>query len=190
MTPVLGIIASSVLGAVTATSFESIATVTGNGSATTLALDNIPSTYTHLQIRGIVRDARATSDDTVQIYFNTDTSDANYASHKLRGNGTAASASSDIGGGNNIGLLVGAAANTTASVYGGVVVDILDYTNTNKYTTVRSLGGFDANGSGFIELRSGVWMNTAAVTKITFINNGTAAFTDKTTFALYGVKSA
>jgi hypothetical protein len=53
-----------------------------------------------------------------------------------------------------------------ANNYGCVIIDILDYTNTNKYKTVRSLGGYDNNGSGYTALFSGLWLNTAAITSI------------------------
>jgi len=169
-------------------SYESIATVTGNGSATTLTLSSIPSTYTHLQVRGIVRNNRASTDDTVIVYFNGDSATGNYSAHGLRGNGTAASAFSTNGGLDGIGISLTPASSATANVFNGTVVDILDYKNTNKYKTIRSLGGFDTNGSGFIELRSGAWLNTAAITSITISNGSVSAFSTYSSFALYGIK--
>jgi hypothetical protein len=38
-----------------------------------------------------------------------------------------------------------------------LLVDILDYSNTNKYTTVRTLAGFDNNGNGAVTSNSGLW---------------------------------
>ena len=93
----LGILASSISGSKAVTnSYSSIATVTGNGSASTLSFTSIPSTYSHLQIRGICRDARAVTIDTAYATFNSDTG-TNYADHWLQGNGTAASAGAEIG---------------------------------------------------------------------------------------------
>jgi hypothetical protein len=66
------------------------------------------------------------------------------------------------------------------------VTDIIDYANTNKYKTLRSLGGTDRNGTGEIQLASGLWMNTTAISSIQ-ITTG-ANFTTTTQFALYGVK--
>jgi hypothetical protein len=81
---------------------------------------------------------------------------------------------------------VNVAASSTASVFGGIVIDILDYANTNKYKTMRTLSGYDANGSGNVGLFSGLWMNTAAVTSINLLT-----FYDQyatySSFALYGI---
>ena len=67
--------------------------------------------------------------------------------------------------------------------------DILDYKDTTKYTTMRGLAGQDSNGSGGVELVSGLWMNTAAVTAISVTPN-TGTFQQYTSFALYGIKRA
>jgi hypothetical protein len=74
-----------------------------------------------------------------------------------------------------------------ANTYGVIVIDILDYTNTNKYTTVRTLGGYDNNGSGAVALFSGLWLNTAAITSI---QTGAFFAGDDTNsqLALYGIK--
>ena len=176
-----------------ANSYESIATVTGNGSASTLTISSIPSTYKHLQIRITARDTRPSPNDTMQLYFNSDTaptSPSNYSRHSIRGTGSGSGSSYNVvqGAGENIGIMVGAADSTLASVMGGAVLDILDYANTNKFKTARSLGGFDANGSGFIDLLGSVWTSTSAINSITFVNNGSSAFTSLTQFALYGIK--
>ena len=70
------------------------------------------------------------------------------------------------------------------------IIDILDYTNTNKYKTVRNLGGFDTNSAqyGYISLGSVSWRNTNAITSISFTLDGNN-FTQYTQFALYGIKS-
>jgi hypothetical protein len=81
-------------------------------------------------------------------------------------------------------------ASSTASIFGVAVCDILDYTNTNKYKTVRSLSGHDQNGSGYVTLMSGSWRNTAAITSITILrDSGGANLTQYSQFALYGIKS-
>lgn len=76
----------------------------------------------------------------------------------------------------------------TASVFGVGVMDILDYTNTNKYTTTRILGGADINGTGRTVLGSGLWMNTAAVSTLTIITDNASTFSQYSSFALYGIK--
>jgi hypothetical protein len=70
-------------------------------------------------------------------------------------------------------------------MFGALVIDILDYTNTNKNTTIRSLGGYDANGSGYLQLESMLWNNTAAINQIVL---GTGGWAQYSSFALYGIK--
>ena len=188
MTPVLGIIASSVLGAVTATSFESIATVTvGSGGAANVEFTSIPGTYTHLQIRALGQTSRSGFNvDTLRFQVNSDTG-SNYSWHHLRGDGSAtegkgSATQTDIQAERALGT-------TTGGSFGGVVMDILDYANTNKYKTFRLLGGVDANGSGAITFTSGLWRNTNAITSIKLYGDA-ANFSNYTHFALYGCKSA
>ena len=186
--PILGIVASAISGSL-ATSYESIATTTvGVGGSSTITFSSIPATFKHLQVRLIGRTNRSDQNgDFFQTTLNSDTG-ANYSWHFMRGNGTGlttnAGASNTMMETNRIpGSLI------TASVFGGIVIDILDYTDTNKYTTLRSIGGFDGNGSGEIFVNSGLWQNTAAVTSITFTNSGSRTIQQYSHFALYGIKS-
>ena len=184
MTPIIGILASSMTAGQLG-SYESIATVSvTTATQANIEFTSIPSTYTHLQIRGISRTARADDGDELYFQFNSDTG-SNYAHHNLEGSGTAASSSAGTSA-VKISMPRTTAANTTANIFGAVVVDILDYKNTNKNTTIRGLGGWDGNGSGYVNLRSGLWMNTNAITsiKITAISN----FVQYSHFALYGIK--
>lgn len=160
--------------------FESIATVTGNGSATSLTFSSIPGTYQHLQIRGI---ARTTADTVFYLRFNSDTG-ANYSRHSLYGDGATAAS---FGGGNEteIGQI---RASDTAERYSGSIIDIHDYASTTKNKTVRIFTGCDFNGSGIVMLSSGAWRNTNAVTSITLRCD--TAFDSSSTFALYGIKGA
>ncbi len=169
-------------------SYESIATVTLGSDTATITFSSIPSTYKHLQIRGIFRSSTGSAVDNLAFRLNGDTG-ANYATHTLIGNGSAASAAAFTG--NNFMYLPSAspdAANASA-LFAGAVIDILDYANTSKNTTVRSLNGYDDNGATAyrrVQLSSGLWLNTAAVTSITFSNSGNLAAA--TSFALYGIK--
>ena len=80
-------------------------------------------------------------------------------------------------------------AGTTANTFGPMILDILDYTNTNKYKTVRSLSGFDSNGAGKVDFFSGFYfLNTNAITQID-ITGGGGTFAQYSHFALYGIKT-
>ena len=184
--PILGITASSITGSVQ-TSYQSISTVTvGSGGSASASFTSIPATYTHLQIRAIGRTNRASAtNDPFKIVFNSDTG-SNYSNHYLQGDGSSASAFADVNAG-FIAAYLATATSATASAFGTIVVDILDYTNTNKYKTTRSLGGFDNNGSGIVSLVSGNWRNTNAITSITISQQVGSSWNEYSSFALFGI---
>jgi len=171
--------------------FESIATVTvGSGGASSAIFDNIGSTFQHLQLRMCARSTRSFTSDGIIIQFNTDTNANNYFRyHYLYGDGASAGAG-NVGTGVQANLYVAdvPAATATASAFGGVVVDLLDYASTSKNKVSRSFAGFDRNGAGVVQLFSGLWINTSAITKVT-ISCSNANLAEFSTLALYGVKA-
>jgi hypothetical protein len=152
----------------------------------TINFTNIPQTYKHLQIRAIARTTSTNSESWQSMRFNGNTT--GYNNHQLVGNGSSASSVyENLANRINFGTTAGNPA--TANTYGSIIVDILDYTNTNKNKVVRFLEGYDTNGSGTVILRSGLWQNTSAITSIlmgpeNFANGNYAA---NSQFALYGV---
>ena len=157
----------------------------GAAGASTVSFTNIPSTYSHLQVRVFAQSARANTIDYFNMRINSDTG-SNYYAHLLYGNGSSASAYA-TGTDSKLDFSQWVASSST-SIFGSAVIDVLDYANTNKYKTVRCLNGYDANGSGITQLASGLWMNTNAITGISFYfsNANVAQYSQ---FALYGVKS-
>ena len=187
--PILGIIASSITGNLVTNSYESIATTTvGAGGSSTITFSSIPSTYKHLQLRYLCRSNRSgSSQDFVKVQFNSDTA-TNYSYHSLSGDGTAASAG-DGANSDTLAQFYMAGATTAASTFAGGVIDVLEYKNTNIYKTVRILNGMDINaGTGRIQLWSGNWRNTNAVSTITLTSLNAASFVQYSSFALYGIK--
>lgn len=187
MSPILGIYASQISGHLWAPSgaYDSIATVTvGSGGAANVEFTSIPSTYTHLQIRGIARDASTSG--SINMQFNTDTA-SNYSRHAIYGDGSGAyaSAASTIAF-----VRPGFVATSSygSNTFGAIVLDVLDYANTNKYKTMRSLAGVDNNGSGEMDFRSGLWQSTSAITSIKLYVDGGSNFAQYSSFALYGIK--
>jgi len=167
--------------------FESIATTTvGSGGTTPITFSNIPQTYKHLQIRILARTTNTSGVNWIfPTRFNGDTG-SNYTYHGLRGDG--ASAVSYAGTSQTSTLAVNSGDDANSLLGWGVgVVDILDYSNTNKHKTIRTLSGFEENGSGMVDLISGVWMSTSAITSIS-IAAGTGSFREYSSFALYGIK--
>lgn len=165
-------------------SYESIASTTvGAGGAGAIVFSSIPATYTHLQIRGIIRGNRSGALDEMGMRFNGGTANVTY--HNLSGNGSAATAAYATAAGWSWFAPV-ASASETAGVFSAVVIDILDYSNTNKYKAFRALTGYDNNGSGRIYLASGVQLDTPAINDVTIIPSNTT-FVQYTQFSLYGI---
>ena len=166
--------------------FDSIATLLGTGSSATISFTSIPATYKHLQIRFIARVADTDVANNQFMQFNSDTG-ANYSWHLLEGDGAAVSAN---GFASESKMLAGriSAATAAAGIMGVGIVDILDYADTNKYKTIKTLSGQDRNGGGVARFDSGNWRNTAAITSIQLINSSTTNYTTDSQFALYGIK--
>lgn len=178
------------------TSYESIGTVTGDGTSSSLTISSIPQTFTHLQVRWVARNNRsATLVDTLQMYFNSDNPTGgatnNYARHAIRHTkgGTTIGYQVDSGTSEVVALgLIPAVSNST-SIIGSGIAEIQDYTNANKFKSVFTTGGYDTNSTfSYVEAQICTWASSAAITSITFINNGSAAFSSTTKFALYGIK--
>jgi hypothetical protein len=196
--PILGIIASSRLAAVAGT-YESIATVTvGSGGSASVDFTSIPSDYTHLQIRGILQTNRSSYIvDLTTVQFNNDTG-ANYSSHNLYGGyNTTPNVNTDANTSASDMAFHGLNSGVGANIFNAVVMDILDYANTNKYKTVRNLQGFDVNGTvgtgslgGTIALSSGSWRNTNAVTSVKISMIDGTLFNQYSSLALYGIKGS
>ena len=80
----------------------------------------------------------------------------------------------------------------SASIYAAIIIDLLDYKNTNKYKTIRILSGVETNSATGekVGLQSALWMNTNAITQIDITSDSGGNWTTDTQFALYGIKGA
>jgi hypothetical protein len=178
----------------TAGAYDSIATVTvGVGGVSSVSFTSIPSTYQHLQIRAIPQTNRATYGiDQLNIQLNSDTGSTNYANHTTWGDGSAGN-SAGAGDTNQLFNLNGSVGTSTGGTFGGLIIDVLDYTNTNKYKTARALSGVDINGTlagfgGRVGIYSGLWKNTNAITSVSISPSVGTLLTQYSSFALYGIK--
>jgi hypothetical protein len=190
--PILGVIASSTRqGQVvpdTGAMFPIQMVSVGSAGAANITFSSIPDTYTHLQLRTLSKTNATGANDAggMNTRFNAD-STTSYSFHYMLGTGSgtpnsAASTSTDsfVMGFTN-------SNNYPASNFTASVVDILDYKNTNKYKTVRAIGGNDGNGAGFVWFNSGLWQKTNAISSIT-ITPWSGSFMQYSSFALYGIK--
>jgi hypothetical protein len=144
-----------------------------------------------LQIRGIGKSDRANIYDNISIQFNGDTTTTDYTSHLFQGDGAAISIQSYPQNIPYVGIAnVLGGDSVNANLFGAFIIDILDYTNVNKYKTTRTIGGVENSGSGVVGLTSGLWNVPDAISSI-FIKaqNGTNLKT-YTNIALYGIKVA
>ena len=198
MAPILGIYASQISGhLIPPSSFESIATITPTAGTNNITFSSIPSTYKHLQIRCMIRGnysgGAGPYAGSCDITFNSDTG-ANYADHRLFGDGSSASGQG-YGGTSTINRnnIVYTYGTSTANIFGVSITDILDYSSSVKNKTVRSISGINLNASSSqqqINLSSGLWISTSAINTINInVQGGAYAGTAAgSTFALYGIK--
>jgi hypothetical protein len=124
------------------------------------------------------------------MQVNGDTNTANYITHYLTGDGAAVNVGNLTGRSGVVFAGVGGAQFSTTYPYVGVI-DYLDYTNTNKYHTMRSLHGTDTNNTGYngaVGLVSGLHLSTTAISSLNFFLDGAVSFTANTKFALYGIR--
>lgn len=183
----IGTIASSLLQNIDNGVMDPLQVITvGPSGASSVTFTNIPSTYQHLQIRGTAKAAATASDVAydLRLAMNSDTTGSNYECHYLYGNGSGVGA-----GANTDNRIIGQSAGSgNASMFSVGIYDILDYANTNKYKTVRWIGGTDFNGSGYVLLESMLWMNTNAITSLSIDFHTGPSFDQYSQFALYGIK--
>jgi hypothetical protein len=116
---------------------------------------------------------------------------SNYSYHLLTGNGASVGAA----GVANASFMhfENVIANTgIANSFGVYIIDILDYANTNKYKTARTLHGWDNNGSGTtygqVGFHSANWRANDPVTQITASMFTSSSFMQYSRFSLYGIK--
>jgi hypothetical protein len=166
--------------------FESIATVSVSSSQSSISFSSIPSTYKHLQLRLSLKDDRALNRDAIQVKFNGDGA-LNYTEHQMYGEGSGTPVAQS---GNSTSIQVFRASGNSgaSSIFGVVIADILDYQNTNKYKTLRFLGGIDLNGSGETWFGSGSWASTSAINAIALTPANASNYLQYSHAALYGIK--
>lgn len=147
-------------------------------SITFASLSTYASTYQHLQLR--MAGSTNSGVNWGAMQFNGDTG-TNYSRHELRGNGSSVTSSASANYDSYLFGVWGGAA-------GAVVVDLLDPFETTKYKTGRALSGWV--GADGVQLTSGSWRNTNAISSILIKNAGSEVFKIGTRFSLYGIKAS
>lgn len=181
--PILGTIASSTRQGLSTNNFESIATVTLGSNNPSIGLNNIPQSYRHLQLRGLIK-PQDTNGGTYRFQFNGVAS-AVYGEFEFSANGSATVQAS------NQGLttiyIATAQGGQRTGQYGAFIVDILDYSDTTKGKVTRMQYGVDDNSAGIRAFCSGYYAQNTAITSIEFQAQGNG-FVAGSTIAIYGIK--
>jgi hypothetical protein len=171
-------------------SMEAIASFEVTAATSSVSFFNIPQNYTNLEVRIVGKTTRATtSGSTIFTTVNGDTGSTNYRGHYVvatHGSYTVTSGSLSQDGGYYLftGLAMGASA---ANQVTANVMNIFDYANTNKYKTSRTIFGENNNTTGYSGVYQCLWMNTAAITSLSFVvTSYTWAIGSK--ISLYGIK--
>ena len=121
--------------------------------------------------------ANTSGNSALSLNYNSDTTASNYYRHALLGDGSSASTQE---------AQQFYAGSLTDNAWASNIIDILDYTNTNKYKTVRSLSGDDQNGSGNIGFFKPLYANYC--NHFNQHRSQSANFATNSQFALYGIK--
>jgi hypothetical protein len=160
-----------------------LATATLASSASTITLSSIPGTYRDLRV--IVSALGTTNDASVEMRFNGDTG-SNYTQVYMIG--TPSGAQSGTYSTTLHYFYIGRGL-STSSVYSPAILDLMDYSATDKHKTtlIRSNGRINDGTMGTAALASR-WANNAAITSIVFTPTG-GSFASGTTVNLYGIVS-
>jgi hypothetical protein len=156
--------------------YTPLANVTLGSAASSVTFGSIPATYRDL-ICVVVAEGSTTLQGRIRL--NSD-SGSNYNYQRMSGSGSATSATSATS--QTSGFLSAIAQATTTGAL-QMNINIMDYSATDKHTTIISRADQAANGA---EAFANRWANTAAVTSVQILTS-TGNWAANSTFALYGV---
>jgi hypothetical protein len=186
--PVLGIIASSRLGA-PADGYVSLASFTATGGESEIVFSNILQQYQHLEIRYVGRNTAAGGNwEEMWVQFNGVTS-ANYSQMAQGGFGGTLFANGGTTGLTRIYAGVAVQGGNSSGLFAGGVIRIPNYTSTTQYKHLRGESTWSASGQtgAIIQTAGGLWSSTAAITSLRF-TTGSSNWAANSKFALYGIK--
>ena len=172
------------------TTVEIIETVTLTGDQASVTFSGIPATFEHLQVRCATRAAGASAGMAFYIELNGSAGTA-YSTHEIAG-GTTTVYGLRLTGQAKIWVFNGTHGTTVdANELAPLIMDVMDYANTNKNTTVQLLHGSATTlaGNQRVTFGSGLWDDTAAIPSIKFTPSSGDLVTGST-FTLYGWKSS
>jgi len=170
---------------------EAIETIYLEAAAQSVTFSGIPSTYEHLQLRmSVTEEYSAAARSYAEVFLNGST-DQIFSYHIMTGMTSTAGVVTGTPTAGVIRAVSGG--NQPTAGYAGTVLDILDYANTNKNTTILYTSGWGPlNANGTVALGSLLWDDTAAISSIKIADSPWSAidFQRGSSFTLYGLNSA
>jgi hypothetical protein len=170
-----------------ANTYTLIASNTLTTTTASITFSSIPATYTDLLIKLSARNATNT-ETTGAVYFNSDTTNANYSARRLLGDGSSASSANTA---NPYFFYIDTTAET-ASTFSNCEIYIPNYTgSTAKSVSAESVTENNATAALAVMV-AGSWTGTAAITTIQLkpYTAGGGNFAQYSTFYLYGIKNS
>jgi hypothetical protein len=167
-----------------ATTYTLISSVTvGAGGATSIDFTSIPSTYTDLLILASLRSTG--TNGAGALYFNNDTTNANYSTRRL---GYAITPFSDSASAPY--CFYSTKSTFTASTFSNNFLYIPNYRSSNfKSFSADDVAENNAT-SADLYLTAGLWSNTSAITSIKIQQAIDVGFVQYSTVYLYGISNA
>lgn len=163
-----------------ATTYEPIATATGNGSSSSITFSSIPQTYTDLIVSVVFQ---STSGDYIDFQLNNDTS-GSYSFTQLYGAG-----GSPGGAANTNQTAVIWESTPTSPEIANSTIHFLDYSNSTTYKPFLIRSNITTGNT--VRSISGLWRNTSAISTLKiYTNGGGTPWTSATKITLYGIKAA
>ena len=155
-----------------------------SATASSVTFSNIPDGYTDLKVVMSVRNVTNT-ETTGAVYFNSDTTNANYSARRLLGDGSSASSANTA----NPYFFYMDTTGETANTFANCEMYIPNYRgSTQKSVSVESATENNATGALAVMV-AGLWTGTAAITSIQVrpYTAGGGNFISGTTVTLYGI---
>jgi hypothetical protein len=161
--------------------YVALASETLATSASSVTFAGIPATYRDLVV--VFAGTSTGTPTTVLTRLNSDTS-SNYSNVMARGNGSNAASSTTT----TTGAWAIAQNEALGTTQSNALVQIMDYSATDKHKTILSRGNNNNSAGVSVEMTASRWATTSAVTTVQLVVT-TNNFASGSTFALYGIAS-
>lgn len=189
--PILGVVASAISGNLSNPAMDSIATYTG-GATSAITIGSIPSTYKHLRLVARLKDSRSpVVYSGTRLSFNT-TGGSLYGYTYIYSDNRGGPFEDSSSAASGITLSTPGAGTSSANVYSYTTLDIFDYSDTSKFTSVQGVSSYVDQGGPYLGGQAGVsvsgtWADTSVVTSI-ILTPDNPNYAANVRVSLYGIK--